>query len=798
MAASMLVSVALAIAVIVLFARMQNQEERISALEARTRTTETSTAETSAAAQQNAFAPATPTTPPASPSAEPDSPAAPTKPAAPATPFRKRPLESFVGGRLLAIVAAALVFVGLTFLGVMVTPRLTDVAKVAIMVAFSVAVTATGIALERRHGNTFTGALLGCGCGCLFISILVTHLYFGMISDIAAFLLLFVWLGLCVLLVRSMNTPVLAIVLQVGFAISVCLAYAGQVTGERLALLIAYQFAASVLVVWGNYRFFAMLYQSALAVSLTLSLVASWRLWDYEFSFALGANGQPPLGVECAIFLLQFAGVTVAALLLARSKTKSRKASIARLAAASAFWLTALAADVAVLVWDICIRTKAFPLEYVTQTGASGMASGACLVALGVFSLAIIVSLALFCLRERRRARLSPSEQRVVATALLLGFAAGFATHAYAQGLLDVTWPNLPLFAATGALALGCARALEDRWYGRCAFIAFAVDTVWLALTGGMQEIYRALAYLFEHGTWQTASSISATVANTASGMSSYATASTRLMEAGSHAAIPNTLAFAACIATTILLAALSLVALRTMDRRTQNVGLHMFVLFASETLLFTCGACADSHAVTFKAEAVLALATCVLVALRLLPTVRASEAYRQPLRANEIVISFVAAIHLFCAQQEPITIIVCTLVTTALLALLTSRLHEDGNDSGNPSGPLTVFTAIAATTLVIAYLFGSNVLTQGYQLSVCAMVLALAFVAFGFAQRISPLRLYGLVLALLCVAKLVVIDLSGLDSVARVVAFIAGGIVCFGISAVYNYAAKRLGGQTP
>jgi len=66
--------------------------------------------------------------------------------------------------------------------------------------------------------------------------------------------------------------------------------------------------------------------------------------------------------------------------------------------------------------------------------------------------------------------------------------------------------------------------------------------------------------------------------------------------------------------------------------------------------------------------------------------------------------------------------------------------------------------------------------------------------VALGLWSRTRPLRLYGLIVTILGVLKLVTCDLWGTSAtVMRVVAFIGGGVVCFGISALYNFAVKRI-----
>jgi hypothetical protein len=66
--------------------------------------------------------------------------------------------------------------------------------------------------------------------------------------------------------------------------------------------------------------------------------------------------------------------------------------------------------------------------------------------------------------------------------------------------------------------------------------------------------------------------------------------------------------------------------------------------------------------------------------------------------------------------------------------------------------------------------------------------------IALGFWSRITPFRLYGLVVTIVCVLKLVTLDIVDADALMRVVAFIVGGMICFGVSALYNFAVKRFG----
>ena len=53
--------------------------------------------------------------------------------------------------------------------------------------------------------------------------------------------------------------------------------------------------------------------------------------------------------------------------------------------------------------------------------------------------------------------------------------------------------------------------------------------------------------------------------------------------------------------------------------------------------------------------------------------------------------------------------------------------------------------------------------------------------------------ELRGLILTIGCILKLVTFDASGASTLTRVLAFIAGGLICFVISAAYTYAERRL-----
>jgi uncharacterized membrane protein len=102
-------------------------------------------------------------------------------------------------------------------------------------------------------------------------------------------------------------------------------------------------------------------------------------------------------------------------------------------------------------------------------------------------------------------------------------------------------------------------------------------------------------------------------------------------------------------------------------------------------------------------------------------------------------------------------------------------------------------WSGLKTTLLILAAVHANtDLLNYAYMFSIICMITSLGSIVLGFAVKAKVLRLYGLGTTLLCVLKMVTIDASGLNTIMRVVAFIAGGIICFVISAVYNKINKN------
>lgn len=76
--------------------------------------------------------------------------------------------------------------------------------------------------------------------------------------------------------------------------------------------------------------------------------------------------------------------------------------------------------------------------------------------------------------------------------------------------------------------------------------------------------------------------------------------------------------------------------------------------------------------------------------------------------------------------------------------------------------------------------------------LSIVFLLLAIAFILAGFRAQMKSFRIYGLILSMLGVVKLLLFDIQYSDTLPRVAAFFVSGILCFVINFIYNYLSKR------
>ena len=113
----------------------------------------------------------------------------------PPQPARKpRDYEKLFGKNLMGIFASVLIFISLVIFATLILPHLTDAMKMLAMYIASIAVLTVGLVLCRKNkDNLFYIAILGCGAGSLYLSLLLSNLYFKVIGDLTLYGLILLW-----------------------------------------------------------------------------------------------------------------------------------------------------------------------------------------------------------------------------------------------------------------------------------------------------------------------------------------------------------------------------------------------------------------------------------------------------------------------------------------------------------------------------------------------------------------------------------------------------------------------------
>ena len=75
---------------------------------------------------------------------------------------------------------------------------------------------------------------------------------------------------------------------------------------------------------------------------------------------------------------------------------------------------------------------------------------------------------------------------------------------------------------------------------------------------------------------------------------------------------------------------------------------------------------------------------------------------------------------------------------------------------------------------------------------SIICLLIAIACILIGFGLQVKQLRIYGLTLSMLAIAKLLLFDISYKDSIAKIISFFVCGLLCFLINFIYSIVTKK------
>ncbi len=148
------------------------------------------------------------------------------------------------------------------------------------------------------------------------------------------------------------------------------------------------------------------------------------------------------------------------------------------------------------------------------------------------------------------------------------------------------------------------------------------------------------------------------------------------------------------------------------------------------------------------------------------------------------------ASLACICLMEEPVCHLCAVLLGIILFSVNFGSLIGRGGEG------FGLYAGIKYLALVLVILGSYS--APGYVISMAGLVLAVVCIVAGFlAGHVSgrdykPVRVYGLALSLICVMKLILIDIPYRSMVSRAVSCFVSGVLCFGISFIYNMADRR------
>lgn len=768
--------------------------------------------------------------------------------------------ESMVGRNVLGIAASVLVFIGLIFLGLLIYEYITVEIKILLMFAFSTIITGVGVVLCIKVPNAFTKILTGCGCGSFFISIILTHIYFGKINDLTAFSMLLLWTAAVLFLARSIKSVSISVVAHIGMVFSICFAYMLGLSDEKLLLLLIYQAASITVIIVGNILCCKKTYRFGVFISLALTIVASSFMW-VKFQPAMGMGESSlsfhtglPVWVIAAAFIAQFLCASFLSYLLSVS-VNHLKNELWK------YWIHIINK----LLWIILLFMDVYWLTF-CLVRPSGTKLQAVFAAVSAAFLLLVLHACLSIgmqLKQRFKKELETlSVLMITGTACVLLLILWVVRVAYPLPI-----PNL-LFLLLPAGLLGIAKIIsKNRIYSVAVNILLGADLLFM-LSYGYHELTRfgtvvtSTCYMMIYIAaiwvqWFRCDDKRKNKYSITGRIVSY------LITEASLAVIflTSTLTYKHTILLIVLTVINLLAFLFRFDGRKRDKHSPMYLTMRINTLLLIalnsgCIAFASKDGMNGVLYLILSMLTLGLALSRIKEDlfaagIQPAEEIRYILKIILLVIGIVYG-YTSCLQYST-EILLFTVTGLGILLFILRRLLyrfngcEIMNDSIDTVMKIIESIWVAVNLIFIAFAQKNNVtnvlylllaaLTAGlafmrakdlftvkinfaeelaygikltglalavvqghtiwfentYVISLICMMAALASIIVGFITRAKTLRLYGLVLTLLCVLKLVTYDVASASTVLRVIVLISGGIICFAISAIYSYSVKKI-----
>lgn len=600
--------------------------------------------------------------------------------------------ESWIGKHLMGVFASILIFIALILFSSLIIPYLGTTFKIVFMFGVSIALTAFSYIMHKKKPeNTFYTALLACGFGCCYLSVLVTRIYFKAFNDLVMYVLLLIWTAV-VLFIPGKGEKLSQAIGNAGFVIAVGLS-AGLKDANLLLPMLGYiliSAAAHQFAFWHN----KIQRNIQIIVNMVVVLVFSLII--------MGSLGKTPQAAITFAIIMAFSALIYIFLLFAG--TISFEKSSYYYAPMAAFLIL-----IAHIGFGISMPQKAFVTVVVL------------ILITIVGEIALIINLN----KENNQVPVLFSVGWISFSMLI--------TEMYTY-VKVIELHNSGAFFIVAALIFIYGTIKEKDLFKNQA-LAIGISLTVLELLGKANFIFCLIAFGFAFLCFLTECFII--------GKSSDRKIFTHLYS------------------------------LVTLGHLSYAIFEGIFEKSGSELAQFII--------------IPIGIVNAVAVILKLYRDKEGNESSNIRLTLDIIngLLLVISLFNMFNLDKAPVTHAL-SVAFTAALAMLNVRRHLGSKSQEK------LYAGIKLGVVILAALLSYD--AKHYIISVVMLLFAIICIVVGFSKKFGAkeLRIYGLVLSMICVAKFVMIDISYANTLGHALSFLVSGILCFGISAIYNYFEKN------
>jgi len=592
--------------------------------------------------------------------------------------------EKTIGKSLMGIFASVLIFISLIIFSTLLLPYFNDTAKMITTYVVSFAFLGAGLwKMKREPQNKFYIALTGCGMGALYISLLLSNMYFKVLGDIPLYILICIW-GIGVILFSRERSKIFQVIGELGITIAMlfgcvlCLEQADVV--KFIVLIIFYSISFGV--------FYVVHYQEEFIDNIMHHIFNVINLFFIGLS-CLGFVGEPISRIE--IWLLM---ALVIVSLACTFWHKAQKESFSFCMFGMIYIIMSY-----VIIFSFCAKVWMFgAIAYVTsilfmalfQWKKTNDEEGKYAVQWILYIIAIIG----VCCWEKGFAY--GAVPLLILPALVAGFLMKNIVFRYA-GLL---------VAAVYLFSLGEINLYVH--YILCLFVIVVAHLLLFRKKEQYQQGYKICTYLLTILT---------------------------LLQGGEVLAV--------------------------LIQNDSIVGVIVYILVTAYNLF----AMKSTFCLDFK-----------------------TGKQESPALYNLVnLILMIVGLSAINNQNESAILHFIWIVLTLLTFLVNSKNYLEKRDNMAAG----VYVGIKFVLFLVVLL--NSFEAVNYVISIACLLFAIVSIIIGFMGDYKSLRMFGLVLSMISIFKLIMIDISYENTLGNALSFFGSGILCFVISLIYNYIDKKI-----